>query len=86
LSACIIDQNSAHYLRRYAEKLRSVLPFRFSLRCQPHIGFMHQSGSLQRVAGALLPQAMGCQPVKFPVHEGDQLVRGVLMTGGQLVE
>jgi len=59
-SACVIDQNASHQLRRNSKKMSSALPVGISLRHKLYVGFMHERSWLQGViradgADGLLP-------------------------------
>lgn len=47
-----IDENSSHRSRGHREEMRSVLPLNLIHVDQPEIRFIHEGGSLKRVAGS----------------------------------
>jgi hypothetical protein len=51
----VIDQDPAHHLRRYPEKMRSVLPAHAILANQADISLVYQRRRLKRVIRALVP-------------------------------
>ena len=80
------DKNSAHHLGGDGEELRAVFPARLVLIHEPQIYFVHQSGGLQRVPGALPAESLHCAPMQFVVNQREQALQRIAVTtfaGGQ---
>src|SRR5262249_22753474 len=65
----VINQNSAHHLRRDSEKMRTVLPTHVPLVHQSEKGFINKSRCLKRVPGRLLSHVSPSQSVKLLVND-----------------
>ena len=68
----MINQNSAHHLRRHTEKVRSALPIYRMLFDQLEISLMNQSGGLQSVVASLMTHVASGQTAQLPVDQGDE--------------
>jgi hypothetical protein len=74
----MIDQDAAHHFCCHSEEVRPVCP-RDSLVDKPQVGFMDESGSLQRVIGAFAVEVAISEAAKFVVNERKQLVQRFLI-------
>ena len=71
----MIHQDLAHQPGGHAQEVRPVLPVDAGLIHQPQIGFIHQGGGLQGMAGPLAAHgAVGDAP-EFALDEGNRLVQ-----------
>ena len=69
----MIDENPSHHLRRYPQKLCAILPSRVLID-ESQVGFIYESGWLQRVIPPLPPQVCRGSSVEFVVHHRHELV------------
>jgi hypothetical protein len=62
-----VDQNVAHGARREPHEVDAPFEARRALLEQPHVRFVHESGGLQRVVGALARHAALGDPSQLVV-------------------
>jgi hypothetical protein len=73
----IFDQNPPHRLGCRCEEMPPVIPLLFRrLPYQTQIGFMHEGGCGQCLAGGLVGEFLSRQPLEFSVDDGEQLIGG----------
>jgi hypothetical protein len=82
----VIDENSAHHLRRDAKEMRAALPIDVPLVDKPQVYLVNQGRWLQGVVGALFPKLPRRNAAEFRVHEGQQLVEGSLAPATPITE
>ena len=71
-AACIFHKNLPHYVRRYSEEVRAILPLRRILSRETQVGLVYERGALQRVITSFLTQVVMCQPTEFVIDEWHQ--------------
>ena len=74
--ARVVNQDTAHHLRRDAEEMGAVLPVDPRLIDQPQVSLVHQGSGLQRVIGAFAAQVVGGKAAQLIVDERQQGVNG----------
>jgi hypothetical protein len=79
LPARVVHQDLAHQARRHTEEMRAALPGRIALIDEPHVGLMDKRGGLQRVPQAFLAQVAGGQSAKFPINQGREVIKSLLV-------
>src|SRR5438876_6947662 len=79
LVARIVQQDTAHDLRRNAEKMRAILPMNLLLIDKPQVGFVYQSRRLQRVIAILAPHIAVRQAMQLPFDKRQQFIQGRLI-------
>jgi hypothetical protein len=70
----MVNEYTAHHIRRQAKELCSILPIDAALIDQPKVRFMHQGGRLKRVIGSLATHIGSRQPPKLVVDLGKNLI------------
>jgi hypothetical protein len=87
LAACLIDQNPSHGLGGRREEMAAAVPMLCLLHIhQAQVGFVHESGGLQCLAGTLLGQSLCCQFPQLVVNERQKLLGSpgiALFDGGE---
>ena len=76
----MIHENSAHHLRRNAEKMRSIPPVAMPLIDQTQVELVHERGRLQREAAPFAAKLACGHPTQLRVDERQQLVEGIGVT------
>ena len=64
-----VDQNPSHELSGNSEKLRAILPSHVLLPEKPKVGFMDQSGGLERMACGFTPHIVTRHAPQFGVDQ-----------------
>jgi hypothetical protein len=73
----MIDENPPHQARSHAKEVGPVAPVELPLIDQSQVGFVHQGGWLQRLAGYLMPQLCASDTSQMVVDNRDEPVQGV---------
>jgi hypothetical protein len=73
----VIDEYPPHQARSHAKEVGPVAPVDLPLIDQSEVGFVYESGWLQRMAGYLASQRRACDPSQMVVDDRDELVKGV---------
>src|SRR5215213_5272985 len=68
----VVDQDTAHRLRRCRHEMGAVLPVHALVIDQPQVGFVDESRGLQAMAGALAPHVVVRQTTEFVVDDRHQ--------------
>src|SRR5690349_25149641 len=76
LLASIVNQDMPHHLGGHTEEVRTALPIHISLINQTNIGFVHQRGCLQYMAGSFATNVLVRQTMQFVVYEGSEFFEG----------
>jgi hypothetical protein len=79
LPARVVHQDLAHQARRHTEEMRAALPGRIALIDEPHVGLMDKRSGLQRVPQAFFTQVAGGQLAEFPINQGREVIKGLLV-------
>src|ERR1041384_2223249 len=80
MSARVINQDMAHYLRRDGKKMSPILPVHFLLIDQPEVRFVDESGRLWGMSRILAAHKDTSQPAQFGIHKWDQFIERGLVT------
>src|SRR5688572_22175997 len=75
----MVDQDSAHLSRRYAEEVRAILPIHLALIDESHVRLVNERGRLQAVV-APLPVHLTCgNAPQLAIHNRQQTIeRGAI--------
>src|SRR5947209_17650508 len=68
----VLNEDLTHKPRRYSEEMAAVLPVGSALAGQPHISFMDQSRTLQRVISTFPAQISAGQLTQLRVYQWDE--------------
>ena len=81
MAASVVDENLAHKLGGDGEEVPAAFKVEGFLPDEACVGFVHESGALQGMIGALFPQLEVSQAVEFFIDLRDQGVQGVAVAG-----
>ena len=70
----VIHEDTTHRPRRYGEEVHAVLPLYRPGRGEPQIRLVYERGGVERVVGALTPQASTREPAELLAYTRKQLV------------
>jgi hypothetical protein len=73
----VIDEYPPHQARSHAKEVGPVAPVDLPLIDQSEVGFVYESGWVQRMTGRLAPQLCACDTSQMVVDDRDELVKGV---------
>ena len=82
IAAGAFDEDPAHRFSRSGKEVAAAIPRfpRLLIRLTGHqtqVGLMNQGRGLQRLAGLLLSQILGCEFTQLVVDQRQQLLRGL---------
>src|SRR6185436_8891341 len=77
----MVDEDTAHHLRRHAEELGAILPVDRVLIGEAQVGLVHERRRLQGVAAALAAQVGRGPASQVLVDDGDEAIRRLRLAG-----